>query len=190
MSEYDFIAHPEKPNQVWQPSMQDIMGLVSAPTQILANRIAVENALAQQNIDIGKMNAFLTPQQKQLPPAQQQQAQLNALQAEGQGYSQWYQPLSAVAGLGQAQASGNQQVGAQTAQSMGNNIVGAGNALAAGQVGAANAWSTGLSNMGSSLNSGLMNYLMYSGLNSGVGGGAIDYTGMGSMNYNPAAALY
>jgi len=31
---------------------------------------------------------------------------------------------------------------------------------------------------------------MYSGLNSGVGGGAIDYTGMGSMNYNPAAALY
>jgi hypothetical protein len=48
---------------------------------------------------------------------------------------------------------------------MGNNIVGAGNALAAGQVGAANAWSTGLSNMGSSLNSGLTNALMYSNLN-------------------------
>ncbi|GEM_PF-2879040 len=74
MSEYDFIAHPEKPNQVWQPSMQDIMALVTGPTQVLANRIAVENALAQRNIDIGKMNAFLTPQQKQLPPAQQQQA--------------------------------------------------------------------------------------------------------------------
>lgn len=156
------------------PAYQSMLG---------ANQLLLQNAPAQYAasgmLGSGNMQSGL-----------QQQAQLNALQAEGQGYSQWYQPLSAVAGLGQAQASGNQQVGAQTAQSMGNNIVGAGNALAAGQVGAANAWSTGLSNMGSSLNSGLMNYLMYSGLNSGVGGGAIDYTGMGSMNYNPAAALY
>ena len=86
MSEYDFIAHPEKPNQVWQPSMQDIMALVTGPTQVLANRIAVENALAQRNIDIGKMNAFLSPQQKQLPPAQQQQAygQMQGQQAQSE----------------------------------------------------------------------------------------------------------
>jgi hypothetical protein len=36
-----------------------------------------------------------------------------------------------------------------------------------------------------------MNYLMYSNMNSGGGyGGGIDYTGMGSLNYDPAAALY
>ena len=86
MSEYDFIARPEKPNQVWQPSMQDIMALVTGPTQVLSNRIAVENALAQRNIDIGKMNAFLSPQQKQLPPAQQQQAygQMQGQQAQSE----------------------------------------------------------------------------------------------------------
>jgi len=131
------------------PAYQSMLG---------ANQLLLQNAPAQYAasgmLGSGNMQSGL-----------QQQAQLNALQAEGQGYSQWYQPLSAVAGLGQAQASGNQQVGAQTAQSMGNNIVGAGNALAAGQVGAANAWSTGLSNMGSSLNSGLTNALMYSNLN-------------------------
>jgi hypothetical protein len=95
MSEYDFIARPEKPNQVWQPSMQDIMALVTGPTQVLANRIAVENALAQRNIDIGKMNAFLSPQQKQLPPAQQQQAygQMQGQQAQQQQQMEQYQKI-------------------------------------------------------------------------------------------------
>ena len=157
------------------PAYQSMLG---------ANQLLMQNAPAQYAasgmLGSGNMQSGL-----------QQQAQLNALQAEGQGYSQWYQPLSAIAGLGQAQAFGNQQMASQTGQSMGNNIVGAGNALAAGQVGAANAWSNGLSNAGSSINSGIMNYLMYSNMNSGGGyGGGIDYTGMGSLNYDPAAALY
>ena len=74
MSDYDFIAHPQQQNPVWQPSMQDVQALAFAPMNALQKRIEISNALAQQNIDIGKMKASLTPQQQQMPQAQQQQA--------------------------------------------------------------------------------------------------------------------
>ena len=68
---------------------------------------------------------------------------------------------------------------------MGNNIVGAGNALASGQVGQANAWSSGINNAASGLNSGLMNYLMYNN-SSGYDPANYNYTGTGSLNYDPS----
>jgi hypothetical protein len=74
MSDYDFIARPQQQNPVWQPSMQDVQSLAMAPMAMLQNRIAVENALAQQNIDRGIMKSFLSPQEQQMPQAQQQQA--------------------------------------------------------------------------------------------------------------------
>jgi len=85
MSDYDFIAHPQQQNPVWQPSMQDVQALAFAPMNALQKRIEISNALAQQNIDIGKMKASLTPQQQQMPQAQQQQAYG---QAQGQQHQQ------------------------------------------------------------------------------------------------------
>ena len=59
-----------------------------------------------------------------------------------------YQRLSGMAGLGEnaAAMSGNQ--GVQSGANMANTITGAGNAIAAGTVGSANAISSGLSNLG------------------------------------------
>jgi hypothetical protein len=60
-----------------------------------------------------------------------------------------FQRLSAVASLGQNAAAGVGNQGIATGQSIGANIVGAGNASAAGQIGSANAWSNTANNLGS-----------------------------------------
>lgn len=54
--------------------------------------------------------------------------------------------LSTVAGLGQTANNVTAQLGQQTANSVGNNITSAGAATAAGQVGAANAWTGAMNN--------------------------------------------
>jgi hypothetical protein len=54
--------------------------------------------------------------------------------------------LSTVAGLGQTANNVTAQLGQQTASSVGNNITSAGAASAAGQVGAANAWTSAMNN--------------------------------------------
>lgn len=56
--------------------------------------------------------------------------------------------LSSVAGMGQSAAAQTGAMGMQTASNIGNNVTGAGNALAAGQVGAANAWGNALGQIG------------------------------------------
>lgn len=60
-----------------------------------------------------------------------------------------FQRLSSIASLGQNAAAGVGNQGIATGQSIGSNIVGAGNASAAGQIGSANAWSNTANNLGS-----------------------------------------
>lgn len=54
--------------------------------------------------------------------------------------------LSGVAGTGQAAVNTGAGIGAQTASNIGNYLAQAGNAQAAGSVGAANAWTSGINN--------------------------------------------
>ena len=65
-------------------------------------------------------------------------------------YTNWQQQLYSMLGgpsqMGQTSAAGAANLGAGTAASVGSNIMGAGNALAAGQVGSANAWTGAASN--------------------------------------------
>lgn len=56
--------------------------------------------------------------------------------------------LSAVAGTGQTATNTIANLGAQTAQNIGSNMIGAGNARAAGYVGQANAINSGISSLG------------------------------------------
>ena len=56
--------------------------------------------------------------------------------------------LSSLAGMGQTQSAQLGNWGQQTGQVMGNNIIGAGNATAAGKIGAANSWNGALTNIG------------------------------------------
>ncbi|MDP9124030.1 MAG: hypothetical protein M3N82_05445 [Pseudomonadota bacterium] len=83
---------------------------------------------------------------------------LRALDSYGQGlasssYGNLWQQLYQMANLGQTSAAGVGNIGASTAANIGGNIIGAGNAQAAGQVGSASAINTGVSN-------GLQNYLL------------------------------
>jgi hypothetical protein len=92
---------------------------------------------------------------------------------------QQFSMLDTLAGSGQNAAANLGALGAQTGQSIGNNIVGAGNSTAAGQVGAANALTGGISNLSS-------NYLLAS-LLSGGGGGLGNLFGGGGGGYNAFA---
>lgn len=59
------------------------------------------------------------------------------------------QPLQSLAGVGQTTAANLGQAGQNYAANVGQNYIGAGNALAAGQVGSANAWNQALGQTGS-----------------------------------------
>jgi hypothetical protein len=81
--------------------------------------------------------------------------QQNALASEQTAFNQYYQPagiLQSVAGLSQNQNLGMASLGQSNAYNMGQNMIGAGNAQAAGIIGQGNAWS----NMGSRMGSGAM----------------------------------
>lgn len=93
----------------------------------------------------------------------------NAYNAYVNRQNQQFGQLQTVAGSGQNAAANLGALGTQVGSNVGNNIIGAGNASAAGQVGSANAISNGISNVTGGLS---QNYLLYSLLNgSGSGGG-------------------
>jgi hypothetical protein len=73
--------------------------------------------------------------------------------------------------LGQAAAAGTAAAGQQSAQNIGNLMVGQGQAQAAGIVGAAQAKAQGLSSAIGSLSGGFQNQMLFSALNTGGGGG-------------------
>ena len=125
--------------------------------------------------------------------------QQNALASEQTAFNQYYQPagiLQSVAGLSQNQNLGMASIGQGAAYNMGQNMIGAGNAQAAGMIGQGNAWSNTMNRMGSGMGSGFqqgMNYYnnqnaLYDASLAG-GYGADAYTGMGSEAYSGATNI-
>jgi hypothetical protein len=74
-----------------------------------------------------------------------------------------YNRLSNLLGIGENAAAGMGNTSAQVTSNIGNTLMSGANAQAAGQIGSANAWNSGLNNMGS--------YYMLSKM-TGMGGGA------------------
>lgn len=75
--------------------------------------------------------------------------------------------------LGQASAAGTAAAGQQSASNIGNLMVGQGQALAAGQIGAANANAQSIMAIPNAMQGGIQNYMLYNALNKGgtSGGG-------------------
>lgn len=97
----------------------------------------------------------------------------NAYNAYVNQQNQKFGQLQTVAGSGQNAAANLGALGTQVGASVGNNIVNAGNASAAGTVGSANAISNGINGIS-------QNYLLASALNSGsVGNGGFSFLGLG-----------
>jgi hypothetical protein len=67
------------------------------------------------------------------------------------GQANQFNRMQSLAGMGENAAGQTANLGSATANQIGQNIIGAGNATAAGQVGSANAWSGTLGNLGSNL---------------------------------------
>jgi hypothetical protein len=91
--------------------------------------------------------------------------------------------------LGQASAAGTAAAGQQSAQNIGNLMVGQGQAQAAGQIGAANAYAQGTTGMTGALGGAFQNYQLMQALNkpsitSGLGTGGF----LGS--YQEAQSMY
>lgn len=79
------------------------------------------------------------------------------------GMGQWQNrmaPWQALAGFGQTAATNMAQLGGEYANQAGNLLTGQGAALAAGQMGAANAWSQGLGSLSGIAQQGLSNYYL------------------------------
>jgi len=77
-------------------------------------------------------------------------------------------------GVGQASAAGTAAAGQQSAQNIGNLMVGQGQAQAAGQIGAANAFAQGASGITGAIGGGVQNYMLLNALNKGgFGGGSL-----------------
>lgn len=124
----------------------------------------------------------------------------NAYNRFNNNQTQSFNRLASVAGLGQTangQMSQNMnnmgQLGSQFAGQVGNNMMGAANAQAAGQIGQANAWSGALSGAGNSwMNYSLMNRMMPQQPSPGGGGTGSPpgipssaYSGIDSSSYDP-----
>jgi hypothetical protein len=82
-------------------------------------------------------------------------------------------------GVGQAAAAGTAASGQQSAQNIGNLMVGQGQARAAGQIGAANAFAQGASGISGAIGGGVQNYLLLNALQGGGGFGGGYNPGMG-----------
>jgi hypothetical protein len=183
-----------------QFGMQDFQNSPAYQSMMGANQLLMQNAPAQYAasgmLGSGNMQSGL-----------QNAAQQNAMTSEGNSYQQWLgqqqlgmNALQSTAGLSQSQGLGMAGIGQNTAYNMGQNIVGAGNALAAGQLGQSNAWSNGIGNIGSGgLNAfnQAMNYYNQQNSMNGVNsmdtqtpnaGGIWDYQ-QGSMAYSGAELL-
>jgi hypothetical protein len=83
--------------------------------------------------------------------------------------------------LGQASAAGTAAAGQQSAQNIGNLMVGQGQAQAAGQIGAANAFAQGLGGVTGAIGGGVQNYMLYNALQGGGGFGGGYNPGMGQV---------
>ena len=95
-------------------------------------------------------------------------------------------PLQSLAGLGQTTASNLGAQGANNAQAMGNYLTGAANAQAAGTVGMANAFGSGL---GTYINYNQGNNLL-NAINAGrLGGGSFGGGGIAGVGYGGAEGL-
>jgi hypothetical protein len=81
-------------------------------------------------------------------------------------------------GIGQSSAAGTAAAQQQSAQNIGNLMVGQGQARAAGQIGAANAYAQGASGVSNAIGGGVQNYMMMQALQGGGGFGG---------GYNPGA---
>jgi len=96
--------------------------------------------------------------------------------------------LYALLGAGQNAATQTGQLGTQVGGQIGSNLIGAGNASAAGTIGASNAWSNALSGIGNSFGSYMtLNRLLQN--NSNPGGGASFFGAYGSP-YSAGAGGY
>lgn len=90
-------------------------------------------------------------------------------------------PYQSLAGVGQTTASQNAVQGNQTAQTIGQNTIAAGNANAAGQINQANS-------ITGAMNSGINNYMMWKYLNPSVVPGVVPIAG--NVGAGGAAATY
>ena len=158
----------------------------------------------------GNLGAALSDYGQNQAGSQYQQWRNNALG----DYTNQYNQLAGLSGTGQYGAAGmagntqnNNSLSMNAAATMGNYGIGGANALAAGQIGASNAWSNMYSNLGNSMTSGLGSFLNYqqnqnltnalqsnTGYGGGYGGGSLS-GGYGSYYgadnaYNPNYGAY
>lgn len=91
-----------------------------------------------------------------------------------------FNKLATISGVGQVAANQTNQAAGQYAGAVGSNLIGAGNAAAAGTVGSANAISSGLSNAGNSLSQYSVLSNLLGGQNGGVpNSGATSFSSLG-----------
>ena len=95
---------------------------------------------------------------------QRVQNQLQNQNTQVQNQQTQFGRLSTLAGYGQGATGGSAQAGNVFSQQAGENILGAGNARAAGAIAQGNAYSQGVASIGSALNTGIGNYLTLSQL--------------------------
>lgn len=105
----------------------------------------------------------------------------NAYNAYVNRQNQQFNQLNSLVGGGQNAAAGLGGFAANTGQSIGNNIIGAGNAISAGQVAGSNAIGNSLGSIGN-------NFLLYNALSGGnlLGGGSTDLSFLNLPQVNPS----
>lgn len=132
---------------------------------------AINNtASARGGVNSGNTLKSLTQYGQGVANQDYQQAYQNYVNAQNQQFGQ----LQTLAGSGQNAAANLGSLSSQVGSSVGNNIIGAGNASAAGTVASSNTINNSLSNVGS-------NFLLYNALNGGTA--TTPYTGNGNGEF-------
>lgn len=90
--------------------------------------------------------------------------------------------------LGQASAAGTAAAGQQSAQNIGNLMVGQGAAQAAGQIGQANAYAQGAAGITNAVQGGVQNYMLMNALNTNKAASPASLLGTGGFYSSNAAA--
>jgi len=85
-------------------------------------------------------------------------------------YENFMNRLYSLAGLGQSSANSTQAAGTNFANQAGANAIAGGNARGSGYINSANAWNGAMQGVGSSINSGVNNYMFYNMMNNRGGG--------------------
>ena len=146
--------------QPFQPTMQQLQSMPGYQFQLQQGLEATQNGYAAKGL--GSSGAAMKGAARYAQGlASSDLGQLANLYYTNQNNA--YNKLMGVANLGQNSAANVGQIGANYAGGIANTMTGAGNALAAGQVGQANAWSNAANNIGN-------NYLMYNMYQRGVNG--------------------